>query len=44
LDRGDGTYTLLPKAYYDLTDANTIAWFKVNHGIDLEIEDAIIYE
>ena len=44
LDRGDGTYTLLPKAYYDLTDANTIAWFKANHGIDLEIEDAVIYE
>lgn len=44
LDRGDGTYTLLPKAYYDLTDANTIAWFKANHSIDLEIEDAVIYE
>ena len=44
LDRGDGTYTLLPKAYYDLTDANTIAWFKANHSIDLEIEDVVIYE
>lgn len=45
LDRGDGTYTLLPKAYYDLTDANTIAWFKANHGVDIDAgDDVVVYE
>ena len=45
LDRGDGTYTLLPKAYYDLTDANTIAWFKANHGVDIDAgDDIVVYE
>lgn len=39
LDRADGTYYLLPKGYYDLTDANTIAWFERELNVNIKEGD-----
>ena len=32
LSNGNGSYQLLPKAYYKLKDANTISWFETKFG------------
>lgn len=36
IERDDDTSYLLPKGYYDLTDSNTIAYFKTKFGVDIE--------
>lgn len=35
IERSDETAYLLPKGYYDLTDAATKAWFKTNLNVDI---------
>ena len=36
IERSDETAYLLPKGYYDLTDAATKAWFKTNLNVDID--------
>lgn len=42
LDNGDGSYQLLPKAYYNLKDTNTLHWFETKFNLEEEIP--AIYE
>ena len=45
LDRGDGTYALLTKGYYDLNNASTKEWFKSKFSVDIDAgEMPVIYE
>lgn len=36
IERSDETAYLLPKGYYDLSDASTRAWFKTNLNVDMD--------